>query len=138
MDPKMPIAAGAAFVVMVGLTFLFHNILAPGWLAEGNPGVYRTSGPVTWAILSQYGILAFLMAFLFPRGFRRGNPLKDGIRFGLIIGVLVYMTQGFQLFGQVNISFTKSILHSAWHVFETMAGAVAMSFAYGDSSSSSM
>ena len=137
MNEKMPMAMAAAMAVMLGLTYLFHNILAAEWLADGNR-LHRTAGPVTFAIIGQYATLAFLMAFIFPQGFQRGNPLKDGLRFGLIIGVLIYMTQTLQLFGEFNISFNKSILHNGWHVLETIAGAIAMAFAYGNNSSRSL
>lgn len=88
MDFKKLVLAGiGAFLALFITGAVWHLALFKGVFDE--LGIFARKEPLVY--MGFLGLLsrAFLMAYLYPLGYQGGNPAKEGVRFGLLIGLLV-------------------------------------------------
>jgi drug/metabolite transporter (DMT)-like permease len=102
---------------------VFGNL---GRSAPGEPNV-----DIMWSLTLAYVLQAILLAYIYPKGYSGGKPLTEGLRFGFVMGVLIFITYAFFLYGKFKVEFTPTLLHGFMHVVETMGGGITIALIYG-------
>ncbi len=121
----MILAIVVGFVVMFGLAGLFHLVIMKDYF-DAKAGV--PSG-MMYALIS-YGILAILMAYIYPMMNMAGSVIKAGLCFGILIGLICRVPlEVLQLgFGRADWGFV--ITEGIWHSVEEGIGGIAMAMIY--------
>jgi hypothetical protein len=81
-------------------------------------------------LLVAYLILAVFMAYLYPLIYKGKNPVLDGLKFGMIIGLLWVFPHDLALAGAHNTSIIYVIKNSVWHMVEQGIGGIIIAFVY--------
>jgi hypothetical protein len=76
-------------------------------------------------------VVGFIMAYMYPKGYEGGSPLGEGLKFGVIIGLLWWFPTNLVLYGAQGGPFSLVLVDGAWHLVEEgIAGAV-LGLVYG-------
>ena len=106
---------------------LWHNLIMPA-LYKDTHASHEGIG----ILLIAYLVLALLMAYIYPPGYRGGKPVWEGLRFGIIIGILWVFPHELAMTGAHD---GKSILYvfknTAWHMVEQGIGGIIVGLIYG-------
>lgn len=128
---KAAVATVTGGVAMWLLAGLWHLVLVPGFYA-GRAGASHHDGG--WMIAVGYLLLAAVMAVIYPIGYRGGKPLIEGLRFGLLIGLLwvtphALVRMGAHAGGEGG-SISYLLINGAWHLIEQGAGGIIVALIY--------
>jgi len=80
-------------------------------------------------------ILAALMAYMYPQGYKGGSPLKEGLRFGVIIGLLWVLPYNVIMIGVMGTAKTLVLVDTLWHLVEQGVGGIVIGYIYKSKSS---
>jgi len=87
------IAVLAGFVVLAACDILIHQV----WLGKTYQELSHFWRPEAemkermWLIFLSEFALAFLLSVIFPLGHEKKPPVEEGIRFGILMGLLIYL-----------------------------------------------
>ena len=133
MEPKKMIGAWlGSFAVMFLLSFVWY-----GWLmmeynmvnyAEVNLPMEDFSMPL---LVVGYLIQAFMLSYIFPIGFGGGPAVKEGIRFGVILGILFALPGAFIFAAVYKMPLPANIVNAVYHIVEFAAGGIVIAKIYG-------
>ena len=132
MGKKFWLAFIGGLVAMYALGGLFHLVIAGAWLDRVMADIAKPGGTNMMGITLYYIVLAFMMAYIYPKGYAGGSPMPEGLRFGLMIGILVYISEAFHQFGAMNIALGPALAHGVWHVVEASAAGIVIGKIYGE------
>ena len=119
-------AAGTAFL----LSFVWHVLLMSDFYDAASAGPMRDP-PLFWAVIVAYVIVGLVMAYMYPKGFEGGSPLGEGLKFGIIIGLLWWLPTNLVFYAAMEGPFSIVLVDGAWHLLEEgIAGAV-LGLVYG-------
>jgi hypothetical protein len=78
---------------------------------------------------------ALVLAYLYPLAYRGGSPAKEGLKFGLLIGVLMASIAVFAEAGKQNVSSltTWLVFESSYYLLQFGALGVVIGLIYGRS-----
>lgn len=78
-------------------------------------------------------IQGIVIAYLYPRYYRGGNPVLQGIKFSLIIGLMVYTVMGFATAAKMQIEPVSTFLmyHTIFQFIQFTVTGAALGFIYG-------
>ena len=127
---KFVLAWVVAFVVTFLLAVLWHLFLLADFYEVQSQALAREE-PNMAVIIVGYLILGFLMALVYPIGYKGGSPVKEGFRFGALIGLIWVLPVSVIFHGVWNLPLTAVIVDSAWHVIEEGVGGIAIARVYG-------
>ena len=127
---KFVLAWVAASVVVFLLAGFWHLFLLADFYEAHYQGLAREEPIMAFVILGNL-ILGFLMALVYPIGYKGGSPVKEGFRFGALIGLIWILPLSVILHGVWNLPLTGVIVDSAWHVVEEGVGGIAIARVYG-------
>jgi hypothetical protein len=116
-------AAIGAFVFFVVVNAVFSSVLFP----EGPYRHYRNLRPEPLAVFGIVAALitALLMAYIFPMGYKGGKLTAEGLRFGMLLGVLVSLPANLQLYGAAVVPFDGLLTVILWTIITWgIAGAI--------------
>ena len=139
---KCIIATIAGFVVMFLLAGLWHMLIMGNFYDSHSYFPARETPTMEYIGLG-YLILALLMAYIYPKGYSGGSPVKEGAIFGGFMGLLWILPFSIVLHG-VFISGTKTLIlvDAIWHIIEEGIGGILIGVIYGrkeaDSSTSTV
>ena len=103
MTRKFWIAALAAFVVLFVYGYAVYGILLASYMEGALEGIGRAEAPL-WPYFFRYAIMALVMAFMYPKGYEGGTPWLEGLRFGLLVGVLLAAAMALDFYALLPIS----------------------------------
>ena len=131
MDIKKFLTAFVAgFVVMFIISFLWHNVIMASFYNDHMGSVMR-SEPIFLRILAGSIVLTALMAYIYPKGYAGDSPLTQGIKFGIIVGLLWTLPHGLIFSGVLNITLTGVLGDAAWHIVEEGITGAVIGLVYG-------
>ncbi|NQU67308.1 MAG: hypothetical protein HQ510_05140 [Candidatus Marinimicrobia bacterium] len=110
------LVSGFAMWITAGL---WHNLILP--MVNENIEAHH-EGLVL--MLISYIILAFLMATIYSMIRRSENIVLDGLKIGIIIGVLWVFPHGLAMAGAHNTSVFYEIKNTIWHMVEQGIGGI--------------
>ena len=105
---------------------IWHNLIMANLYKE----VHATHEGIG-ILLIAYFILALLMGYIYPLGYKGKNPVIEGLRFGIIIGLLWVMPHGLAMAGAHGESIIYVIKNSIWHMVEQGIGGIIIGLVYG-------
>ncbi|MFC1539477.1 hypothetical protein ACFL6H_08635 [Candidatus Latescibacterota bacterium] len=106
---------------------LWHNLI----MANLYKDVHATHEGIG-LLLVAYFILALLMAYMYPLGYKGKGPLQEGLRFGVLIGLLWVFPHGIAMVAaHSDTTIAYVIKNSLWHMVEQGIGGVIIAFIYG-------
>ena len=133
MDTKKLITAWiASFIVMFSLSGLWYMVLMPEYYSVQFADVERTEPLFTWIVLG-YLVVSFLLAYIYPFGFKGNSPMKEGLRFGFIMGLIIALPLGLIFYGVHTIPLSATLIDTIYMVVEKTIGGVVIGFVYGSS-----
>ncbi len=106
---KFSMAVVGGFFAMFILSGLWHRVILKSFYTEHLTSTLAE--PNILFIVLGYLILEAIMAYLYPLGYKGGSPLKEGLRFGIIIGLLWYLPFNVIMIGVVGKSGTLVVVH---------------------------
>jgi len=125
---KFSIAVVGGFFAMFILSGLWHMVILKSFYTEHLTATLAE--PNILFIVLGYLILAALMAYLYPLGYKGGPPLKEGLRFGIIIGLLWYLPFNVIMIGVVGKSGTLIVVDGLWRLVEQGVGGIVIGYFY--------
>jgi hypothetical protein len=81
-------------------------------------------------LLVAYFILASFMAYLYPLIYKGKKPIIEGLKFGMIIGLLWVFPHGLAMAGAHGDSIVYVIKNSVWHMVEQGIGGIIIALVY--------
>ena len=81
--------------------------------------------------LIAYLILGLLMGYMYPFGYKRGKPIWEGLRFGIVVGILWVFPHGLVMAGAHGDSMIYLFKNAAWHMIEQGIGGIIIGLVYG-------
>ena len=105
---------------------IYHNLIIAN-LYEETQATHEGLG----ILLVAYFILALIMAYIYPLGYRGKSPAIEGLRFGIIIGLLWVFPHGLAMAGAHGESIIYVFKNSAWHMVEQGLRGVIIGLIYG-------
>lgn len=88
---KFLVAGVVGAVITVGFGFLWHVPLFGSVYAESR-GLITRPEVMRWTPALGEIFRGFLLALIYPIGFQGGTPLREGLRFGVVMGLLISTT----------------------------------------------
>lgn len=87
---RFVIAGVAGFIVLFGLGFAWHVPIFGGFYAEQ---IFRIARPemILPTIIIAEIIRAFILAYIYPIGYKGGSPVTEGAKFGIMLGLFTAM-----------------------------------------------
>jgi len=139
MEPKKMIGAWlGGFVAMFLLGYVWHEMIISGYNAMQYADVMRSMEEFSIIhILIGYLILTFMMSYIYPLGNKGGPFLKEGLRFGIILGLLYTLPRAFIYAGVYEMPLGANLLDAAYHIVEMAVGGIVMAKIYDGGSASS-
>ncbi len=131
MDLKKWLLGGVvAFVVMYILSYIWYMPLMGGFYGDAFADVARPNVDFLWITLG-YLFYGLAMAFVYPIGYQGGPGMKEGMRFGLIAGVLIWLAPQFIYLGSFELTFKGTLVDTIYHIVEAMIGGTVIGALYG-------
>ncbi len=127
---KMLYAWLAGAVGMLILSVLWHRVIMGGFYDEQGAAIMRDEPKMLFIILALL-ILAFLMAYAYPIGYKGGSPITEGLKFGALMGLLAFLPFNLILYGAFNVPLAGALVDAGWHVVEEGVGGVIIAMVYG-------
>lgn len=118
------VAGGFSMWVVAGL---WHNLILPG-LYEETHATHEGIG----IMLIAYLVLGIIMSYMYPLGYKGGKPVIEGLRFGMIIGILWVFPHELAMAGaHEGRSIAYVFKNAGWHIIEQGIGGVIIGLIYG-------
>ncbi len=127
---KFVLAWMTAVVVALLLAFGWHFFLLGDFYRAQAEALAREEPQLVFIFVALL-ILYFLMAFVYPIGYKGGSPVKEGFRFGALIGLIWVLPMTVVDHGLWNLPLTTVMVDPAWHVVEEGIGGIAIALVYG-------
>lgn len=124
---RLVLATLAGGVGMWALAGVWHQLI----LAQFYRAAAEATHEGTGIIFIAYLVLGVLMAYMYPLGYKGGRPAGEGLRFGILIGLLWVFPHELAMAGAHGGSIGYVFRNAAWHVVEQGAGGVLIALVYG-------
>lgn len=106
MKKKIGAASIAVFAVFILMDYLVHSVLLRGLYVE-TASLWRPMeaiGNLMWIFWVVDAVMAFLTVWLLAKGWEAGKPwLGQGIRFGLVLGLIFSLPMGFSMYAMMPV-----------------------------------
>lgn len=99
---KFVFATISFFVLTMATAYPWHLIWFHDLYLE--MGAFTRPEPIVPLGMLAVATQGVVIAYLYPFFYRDGNPILQGIRFSLIIGLVVYSVMGFAMAAKIDIN----------------------------------
>jgi hypothetical protein len=131
---KLLLAALVSFAAMFVLSGVWYMVIAEGFYRENFP--MQREQVVPWIIALGYLLLALLMSYAYPIGYKGGAPWAEGLRFGILIGLILGCAQGLIVYGWAEVAFVGVLVDAIFAIVHLGVGGLLIGLVYGRSASS--
>ena len=96
-------------------------------------GIYNREPPIVPLGFSSMLIQGVILAYLYPRYYRGGKPVTEGIKFGLIMGLFLFSVSTLANAAKINVSSMSTWLaiQTAFHVIQFVLAGAGIGLVYG-------
>lgn len=126
---KLVLGAVSAFVVMFALSWVWHEALMAEFYQMAEYPM--RDSPMMWAVAAGYGVLALLMAWIYPKGYEGGASWVEGAKFGAVIGILWIVPWQLIMYGVMEGTMSMVWVDGGWHIVEQGLGGIALALVHG-------
>ncbi len=127
---KCVLAALAGFAVMFSISGLWYLVIMRNFYSTQFAEVNRPEENMIWIVIG-YIVAAILLAFIYPIGYKGGDPAKEGLRFGILMGLIMILPVAFILFGVYKFPLTGSLVDTIYQIVEKSIGGVVIGLVFG-------
>lgn len=116
------IGGGLGMWIVAGL---WHNLILPGInenIEAHHEGIF--------IMLIAYFILAFLMSYIYSLINKDEKPVMQGLRIGVVIGILWVFPHGLAMAGTHGTSIMYEVKNTLWHIVEEGIGGIIIASIY--------
>ena len=133
MDTKKMIMAWlGGFLVMFVLGGIWHNIVMMDYNMAAYADVILSEEEFSLALIAfGYLILSFMMSYMYPIGFGGGSAIKEGLRFGVMLGIFMSFSKAFIFAGAYKMPLDANLYDAVYHVAELAIGGIVIAKIYG-------
>jgi len=128
---KIALSTISYFILTMLWAYPWHII----WFHElyAELGAFTRSEPIIGLGITAIIIQGIVIAYLYPYYYRRGSPILQGIKFSLIIGLMVYTVMGFATAAKIQIEPIPTFLayHTVFQVVQFIITGAALGLIYG-------
>ncbi len=129
---KMTMAWLGAFVVMFILSIVWHVPLMGEFYAENYAEVNIPEEEFSMLYLMiGYLIFSFMMSYMYPIGFGGGSAIKEGLRFGVMLGIFMSFSKAFIFAAVYKMPLDANLYDAVYHVIELGIGGIVIAKIYG-------
>jgi hypothetical protein len=130
MNLKRFILAGiAVFVIIQATDWLVHGVLLSGWYAEIK-GVWRPDMmDLMWVMMLGSLFFSFMFVYIFTKGYE-GRGIMEGVRYGLLIGLLVNVSGMLGQYFMYSIPLAMALTWIGYGIVEMMIAGAATAAIY--------
>ena len=128
---RFPLAALAAMAFLLVVNVVVYPIVFP----NGPPEVYRyeRTDPIALYHVLALLVTSILLAYIFPIGYRGRTPWAEGLRFGMLMGVLVGLPWSLNAYAITETQFSSLLTAVLWLVITYGVAGGLVGAAYGGS-----
>jgi uncharacterized membrane protein YvlD (DUF360 family) len=126
---KLVLSAIAGSIGMWILAGLYHEVVMAQFYRTEVHATHEGTG----IIFIAYLVLGALMAYIYPIGYKGGKPWLEGMKFGLVMGILWVFPHELVRIGAHGGSITYAFKNVAWHLVEQGVGGIIIAVIYGKS-----
>lgn len=139
MDTKKYLLATiTGLIVMFVLAYVGHTLLLESMFESSPMDAIAKEMPSIPGIAVAYLVLSLLMAYMYPKGVEGGSVMGNGLRFGLLVGLLFSVPISIIMYSTIEGgTVTMIVAEGVWHMIEQGAGGIAMAYVYGSAGASS-
>lgn len=96
-------------------------------------GIYNREPPIIPLGFSSMLIQGLIMAYLYPRYYRGGQPLAEGIKFGLLMGLFLFSVSTLANAAKIQVSSMSTWLtiQAAFHLIQFVITGAGIGLVYG-------
>jgi hypothetical protein len=132
---RFPLAAMAAMAFLLVVNVVLYPIVFP----NGPPEIYQyeRSDPIAlYHVLAMF-VTSLLLAYVFPIGYRGRTPWVEGLRFGMLMGVLISLPWALNTYSITDTEFAGLLTTVLWKVITYGVAGGLIGAAYGKALKSS-
>jgi uncharacterized membrane protein YvlD (DUF360 family) len=123
---KLIIATVVTGFSMWVISGLWHNLILANFYASETEASHEGIG----ILLIAYLILALIMSYIYPLGYKGGRPIVEGLRFGALIGLLWVFPHELAMVGAHGDSILYVFKNAVWHMVEQGIGGIIIGLIY--------
>ncbi len=113
--------------IMWVISGIWHNLILANFYASEVEATHEGIG----VLLIAYLILGLFMAYLYPRFFKGGRPVIEGLKFGALIGLLWVFPHDLAMAGAHGESLSYVFKNALWHAVEQGLGGIVLGLIHG-------
>ena len=131
MIQKYIISTITYFILTMSIAYPWHLIWFHDVYLE--LGAFTRPEPIIAFGMLSIVIQGFIMAYLYSRYYRGGHPVAEGIKFGLIYGLVIYTVMAFTTVAKFDINPISTFLlyHSIFQLIQFIVTGAAMGLIFG-------
>ena len=130
---KLALAGIAGFVVMFISSGIWYMALMADYYDEQFAAVSREEPLMMWIIIG-YLVTALLLAYVYPFGYKGGNPVKEGLRFGFTMGLVMMLPMALITYAVNPVPGSALTVDTIYQVVEKSIGGIVIGLVYGKGS----
>lgn len=113
--------------------FTWHLVFFPEFYAE--LGVYNREPPIIPLGFASMVIQGLVLAYLYPLYYRGGSPIREGIKFGLILGIFLFSVSTLAVGAKIQVSSMPHWLgiQATFHLIQFVLAGAGIGLIYGRS-----
>ena len=123
---KLTLAAMAGGITMWLLAGLWHKLIAIKFYAGETGATHEGTG----IIFIAYIVLALLMAYIYPLVYKGKHAQIEGLKFGILIGILWVFPHELAMAGSHGESISYVFKNAIWHMVEQGVGGIIIALVY--------
>ncbi len=127
---KLVLAWLAGFAVMFLLSGLWYELLMADYYNVQFADVERIKPLFLWIVIG-YLIGSFLLAYIYPIGYKGGPPVKEGMKFGFFMGLIMILPIELILYGVHTVPLGATFIDIIYQVLEKTIGGTFIGLVYG-------
>ncbi len=129
---KMMMAWLGGFLVMFILSGIWHNFVVMDYNMATYADVNLPEEEFSLLyIVIGYLILSFMMSYMYPMGTGEGSAVKEGLRFGAMMGIFMAFPRAFIFAGVYKMPLDANLYDAIFHVVELAIGGIVIAKIYG-------
>jgi len=133
MDTKKMIMAWlGGFLVMFVLGGIWHNFVMMDYNMAAYADLILPEEEFSLLYIAiGYLIISFMMSYMYPLGFGGGSAIKEGLRFGVMLGIFMSFSKAFIFAGAYKMPLDANLYDAIYHVVELAIGGIVIAKIYG-------